>query len=157
MTLQQAVSSMDNPVFDRLIPIIPNEMLGKCAEQFTSEMFSSLRKGIEQYVRGTAYTARIDVAREINAFFDSFFHNDFPKACRLERIFDNTEMDILLLRELQGGSDASRYSYSQESRADRFGMSTNAMQARIHSLERGKEILGHYVKNRYRRAGQDSL
>ena len=146
MTLKQALSTMEAPVLGKLLHIIPNDLLGRNSEQFTSEQFAALREVIERYARQIVYTARIDAVWEINTFSEQFFNNRFRKLCRLERVFDNTEMDILLLKELQGGSDTLRYNQSQEDRAARFGMSTTAMQKRIYNLENGKEILGHYVK-----------
>lgn len=146
MTLLQALSSLDIPMPEKLSMAIPAALRDLTADQFTAAMFSSLQKFIEQYARELSFTARLDAAREINECCDAFFNSVFSKVCRLERIFDSTEMDILLIKELQGGSDESRYNQSQANRAERFGMSTNAMQARIHMLEAGKEILGHYVK-----------
>ena len=146
MTLHQALSSLDIPMPEKLFSAIPAALQELTADQFTPGMFSSLRKAVEQYAGEISFTARIDAAREINECCDAFFNDTFSKACRLEHVFDSTEMDILLVKELQGGSDESRYNQSQMDRAVRFGMSTNAMQARIHALEAGKEILGHYVK-----------
>ena len=146
MTLLQALSELNIPGKEKLISAIPQDLCDCCAVQFTPAMFSSLQKAVEHYAGEIPYTARIIAAREINKCCDAFFDYTFSKVCRLERIFDSTEMDILLIKELQGGSDESRYSQSQADRAEQFGMSTNAMQARIHALEEGKEILGHYVR-----------
>ena len=146
MTLQEALSVAESPVLRRLPCIVPEKLLNKAPEQYTKESFAALQKTLEGYAAGISFTARITLAREINEFCDEFHNYSFPKMCRLERIFDNTEMDILLLKELQGGSESQRYNQTQAERAAQFGMSTNAMQARIHSLEQGKEILGHHVK-----------
>ena len=146
MTLRQVLISTVSPVSEKMLRIVPEELLCKGLEQYTAEMFSALRKVLEVYASEVAFSGRVEIVREINEICDGFFDYTFSKACQLERVFDNTEMDILLLKELQGGSDESRYNQTQADRAEAFGMSTNAMQARIHSLEQGKEILGHYVK-----------
>ena len=146
MTLQQAMASMDIPMPDKLLSAIPADLSEKSAEQFSPAMFTKLQSAVENYAKGIAYNARLYAARELNECCDAFFNNAFSKVCRLERVFDRTELDVLLLKELQGGSDASLYNQSQADRGVQFGMSTNAVQARIHSLEDGKEILGHYVK-----------
>ena len=146
MTLLQALSELDIPKKEKLMSAIPRDLCGLCADQFTPAMFSALQRTVERYAGEIPYTARISAAREINKCCDAFFDYTFSKVCRLERVFDSTEMDILLIKELQGGNDESRYSQSQADRAEQFGMSTNAIQNRIHSLEDGKEILGHYVK-----------
>ena len=146
MTLQEAMSSAGSPILNKVMYSIPANLLNKGSEQFTTESRNALRKTFEEYARKVSFSARIKEVREINDFCDGFFNFENWKACRLERVFDNTEMDILLLKELQGGSDALRYRKTQEQRAEQFGMSKNAMQMRIHALEQGKEILGHRVK-----------
>ena len=131
MVLREALSSADNPVLKKMILIVPAELLDQSPEQYTPLLFAALRKAIENYVCGFSFSSRIVVARAINDFCDDFFDYAFQKACRLERVFDSTEMDILLLKALQGGSDAERYNQTQAERALQFGMSTNAMQSRI--------------------------
>ena len=146
MTLQQAIASLDIPMPDKLLSAIPADLSEKNAEQFSPAMFKKLQSAVENYAKGIAFNARLYAARELNECCDAFFNDAFSKVCRLERVFDRTELDVLLLKELQGGSDDSLYNQSQADRGVQFGMSTNAVQARIHSLEDGKEILGHYVK-----------
>ena len=148
MPLRDALAELSFAGMDRLIRSIPAELLDCDAEHFTPALFSTMQKAVENHARSIPFTIRIEFAREINDACDAFFNFTFAKVCRLDRVFDNTEMDILLLKELQGGSDESLYYQSQSDRAARFGMSTNAMQARIHALEDGKEILGHHVKIR---------
>lgn len=146
MILREALSSADSLVLKKLLFFVPEELLNTATDQYTTESFKALRKAVEKYARGLSFSARIKEVREINEFCDDYFNYAFPKACRLEQVFDNTEMDILLLKELQGGSDTPRYYQTQAERASQFGMSTNALQTRIHALEEGKGILGHYVK-----------
>ena len=146
MTLRQALSPLDIPMSDKLFSLIPSELSEKQADQFSPALFKKLQSAVENYAKGIAYDARLYAARELNECCDAFFNDSFSKVCRLERVFDRTELDILLLKELQGGSDDSLYNLSQADRGVQFGMSTNAVQTRIHSLEDGKEILGHYVK-----------
>ena len=146
MLLRETLTELCFTGMDRLLRCIPAELLECDANQFTPARFTMLQKTVENHARSIPFTTRIEFAREINDTCDAFFNYTFAKVCRLDRVFDNTEMDILLLKELQGGSDDTLYDQSQADRAARFGMSTNAMQARIHSLEAGKEILGHHVK-----------
>lgn len=146
MLFREALESMDNADARALAALLPTIILDSSTDQFTLSMFHELQKASEKYARNVPYTARIGFSRELNDVCDAFFAGAFGKVCRVDRIFDNTEMDILLLKELQGGSDESLYNKSQADRAVSFGMSTNAMQSRIHALEDGKEILGHHVK-----------
>lgn len=146
MILREALNELTQTDKTSLFKNIPADLLNTEPEQFTPALFSALQKAIEKYANHIPFTSRIGCAREINEACDSFFSSTFAKVCRLDRIFDNTEMDILLLKELQGGSNEALYNQTQADRAERFGMSTNAIQARIHALEDGKEVLGHHVK-----------
>lgn len=146
MTLRRAIISCSEIDTEALLRRIPVDLIDLQAAQFDSASFSALQKAVESYARTIVFTARIGFARTINDLCEAFFSGEYSRVCRIDRIFDNTEMDILLLKDLQGGSDDSLYDMTQSDRAERFGMSVNAIQARIHALQDGKDILGHRVK-----------
>lgn len=130
MRLQEALNELSVPGKAGLLCTLPVELLNTETERFTATTFTSLQKAVEKYAIKIPFTARIEFAKEINDAFDAIFNCAFSKVCRIDRIFDNTEMDILLLKELQGGSSESLYEQTQADRAERFGVSTNAIPCR---------------------------
>ena len=130
--------------------------MDKTVSSYTDDQFSELRESVEGYVRTILYTSRIRYATEINSYLETFFNGRFSQVCRLNSVLNSTEIDILLLKALQAGSNESLYANSQADRADQFGMSVNAIQSRIHALEDGKDILGHRVQIHIAGRGQSA-
>ncbi len=146
MTLKEALIGADDRYAFGAVRVVPADMLCLRSSEFTLETYKALRSLLEGYVRSVGFMARLEAVKSLNGVCGAFFSDRFPKLCRVEKVFDSTELDILLLKELQGGSDDALYEKTQADRADAFDMSVNAIQARIHALEDGKEILGHVAK-----------
>lgn len=136
----------EQSIVRQLAEQVSPDLLDVDALSYTDTLYSKLRETLESYVRTIHYVIRIKCVLEINSFLDGFFSGRFPTACRLNNVLNSTEIDILLLKILQAGSNDSLYASSQADRAEQFGMSVNAMQTRIHALEDGKDILGHHVQ-----------
>ena len=146
MTLREVFLDSEQHSIRELIDHVGPQLLDRTASSYTDDYFTELREAVEGYVRTILYTSRIRYATEINKHFDTFFNGRFSQLCRLNSVLNSTEIDILLLKALQGGSNESLYANSQADRADQFGMSVNAIHSRIHALEDGKDILGHRVQ-----------
>lgn len=154
MTLRDGLLQSGQHIVRQFAEHIRSDLLDQTAVSYTDDLYSKLRESIEDYVRTIHYAARIEYVIEINGFADTFFGGRFQNVCRINNVLNSTEIDILLLKALQAGSDASLYPNSQAERAEQFGMSVNAIQSRIHALEDGKDILGHHVQIRIAGRGQ---
>lgn len=146
MTLRRVLLDSEQLSIRELIEHLRPTLLDNIALSYTDDLFSELRESVENYVRTILYTSRTKYALEINRYLDTYFNGRFSQVCRLNNVLNSTEIDILLLKVLQAGSNESLYANSQADRADQFGMSVNAIQSRIHALEDGKDILGHHVQ-----------
>ena len=149
-SLKQHLETSDIPAVRQAVSFIPPHLLSREASAFLPAHYNELQHALDAYARSISFLGRLAVCKDINEHLGAFFGSAFDrsKPCRLEKVFDSNEIDILLLKLLHGGSNGDLYNFSQADRAEQLGTSINALQSRIHALEDGKEILGHEIKVR---------
>lgn len=105
----------------------------------------SLRKAVEDFIRSICFSKRLYASKSVNNFFKTLPQIGDIKVCRTDKAFRGPELDILLLKHMQGGKNSTHIVATQQQYADEFDMTLQAMQKRINDMQNGKEILGHQV------------
>lgn len=150
ISLRQHIEESDIAAVRNAAAAIPQHLLELPVSDYQPFHYQELQRALDAYARSISFLGRLSVCKDINQHLDAFFGSSFErsKPCRLEKIFDSNEIDILLLKLLHGRNQDKLYDFSQADRAEQLGTSINAIQTRIHALEDGKEILGHQVQVR---------
>ena len=105
-----------------------------------------LRKAAEDFICTICFSRRLYASKSVNNFLKTLPKIGDIKVCRTDKVFRGPELDILLLKHMQGGRDSTHIVVTQQRYADEFDMTLQAIQNRIRDLQNGKEILGHHVR-----------
>ncbi len=125
-------------------------------ETVDGDNLSCLHSAVKDTILEKPFDEQLDALTIINDFFDplkdTFWKAPRDRFCQYEKIFKPIDTYIRLIKYLQGGSNpGEEYQHNRFDIADKFGVSTNTIDANIRDLEDGVYILGSHIKIDLRR------